>query len=127
MAYVLDGKNRMLAIKDSTDQRILARCILRLLWDTANNRPALFQEEIYPSACPKEYKTLLNTLADTRTKDLGLELFTLTRQDNLKGKESSLESLGGCSPYEYVDASNQGSKKRGVFTISQAKAVKIRS
>jgi hypothetical protein len=123
MAYVLDGKNRMLAIKDSTNQKILARCILRLLWDTKNNRPALFQERIYPYSCSQEYRDLLNTLAVTRAKDLGLELFTLNQNGSL-GKKSSLESLGSCCSYEYADAS-LGVMRRGVFVIPDAQAVTL--
>lgn len=125
MAYVLDGKNRLLAIKDPKNKSILARCIFRLLWDPKNHRPVLFQERIYPFSCPQEYKNLLNLLADTRAKDLGLELFTINQRDNLnEDRVVSLQSLGSCSPYEYADASS-GVIKDGIFTIPKAKAVTI--
>lgn len=77
MAYVLDGKNRLLAIKDSSSKKIVARCILRLLWDPKENTPVLFQERIYPFSTP-EYDKLLNSLANTRAKELGLNLYNLS-------------------------------------------------
>ncbi|QYF49377.1 hypothetical protein RHABOEDO_001707 [Candidatus Rhabdochlamydia oedothoracis] len=124
MAYVLDGKNRLLAIKDLASGKILARCILRLLWDPKENTPVLFQERIYPFSAP-EYEKLLNSLANTRAKALGLELYTLNQRDDLSDKKSSLESLGSCSPYEYADASS-GVMKDGEFIILEAKAVALK-
>ncbi|MGL5263440.1 MAG: hypothetical protein ACRDAI_02520 [Candidatus Rhabdochlamydia sp.] len=121
MAYVLDGKNRLLAIKDSKTGKILARCIFRLLWDTENKRPALFQERIYPHPYSKQTEELLNNLAETRAKELNLELFTCNQRDDLKVEQYSLDSLGSCSPYEYVDASD--GKTNGIFKINTAKAV----
>lgn len=122
MAYVLDGKNRLLAIKDPTNGRILARCIFCLLWNREKHKPILFQERIYPFSCPVEYEELLNSQADIRAKKLGLELYTLNRRNDFSGKESFLESLGSCSPYEYADASSEVMKS-GVFTISKAKVL----
>ncbi|HEV3270346.1 MAG TPA: hypothetical protein VGZ69_06865, partial [Candidatus Rhabdochlamydia sp.] len=117
MAYVLDGKNRILCIKDPATGRILARCIFRLLFK--DNQPVLFQERIYPSPC--EYEELLNQLAETRASELGLELFTCNIRDNLESGLYHLESLGSSSPYEYVDASK--GKTEGVFRIDTAKKV----
>jgi len=116
MAYVLDGK-------DSSSKKIVARCILRLLWDPKENTPVLFQERIYPFSTP-EYDKLLNSLANTRAKELGLNLYTLNQRGDLSDKKSTLESLGSCSPYEYADAS-LGVMKDGEFTISEAKAVAL--
>jgi len=44
-SYLIDGKNRLLAIKDDKGH-IKARSIIRLLWD--GEKPVLFLEKIYP-------------------------------------------------------------------------------
>ncbi|HEV3269281.1 MAG TPA: hypothetical protein VGZ69_01370 [Candidatus Rhabdochlamydia sp.] len=121
MAYVLDGKNRILCIKDPATGRILARCIFRLLFK--DNQPVLFQERIYPTPC--KYEKLLNEYAKNRAKKLGLELFTCNLPDNLEKKNLYiLESLGSCSPYEYVDAGSIG-KTNGIFSIDKAQKVDL--
>ena len=121
MAYVLDGKNRILCMKDPTTGKILARCIFRLLFK--DNQPVLFQERIYPSPCA--YEELLNQLAETRARELGLELFTCNTRDNLESGLYDLKSLGSSSPYEYVDAST--GETEGVFRIDIAKKVTLSS
>lgn len=42
----MDGKNRLIAIKDETG-RIMARVIFRVLWDTKENKPVLLKERFY--------------------------------------------------------------------------------
>ena len=124
MAYVLDGKNRILCIKDPITGKILARCIFRLLWNPKYNQPVLFQERIYPSPC--DYEELLNKLAEIRARELGLELFTCNTRDNLSSERFIIESLGSCSPYEYADASTEG-KTKGVFRVHMARKVPLPS
>lgn len=120
-AYALDGKNRLLAIKSAKTGKIMARCILRLLWDSSCNKPALFQERIYPANCAKNSQHELNILAKTRAQGLQIDLYTC----NIRGKFKSrpLTSLGGPCPYEYVDAEGQGIKNKGQFTITTATMV----
>ncbi len=48
LGYLLDGKNKMIAIKKPHGGRILARCMFKLLWNEMDNAPALFLESIYP-------------------------------------------------------------------------------
>ena len=124
MAYVLDGKNRILCVKDPITGKILARCIFRLLWNPKYNQPVLFQERIYPSPC--DYEELLNKLAEIRARELGLELFTCNTRDNLSSERFIIESLGSCSPYEYADASTEG-KTKGVFRVHMARKVPLPS
>ena len=100
----------------------MARCIFRLL--LKDDQLVLFQERMYPRPC--KYEELLNTLAETRAKTLGLDLFTCNIQDNLSSEKFTLKSLGSCSPYEYVDASSEG-KTNGKFTIDQARRVPLSS
>ncbi len=117
LAYCLDGKNRLLAVKDSSG-RILARCLFRLLWDKDKDRPVLFQDRIYPAPCLAEHQKALDDLALEVASEMGCSLATCN------GGEGSvrLESYGSPAPYEYEDAAG-GVRVRGVFIIPNARLV----
>ena len=82
MGYVMDGKHRLLAIKDK-DGTIIGRVILRLLWDEANEKPVLFFEKIYPSTLPEAYAEALLTVAKRRAADLGIDLISKESQSEI--------------------------------------------
>lgn len=104
LAYLMDGKNRLLAIKNSSG-RIEARTILRLLFD--GDKPVLFQERIYTTN--PDYAAVLLAFAKARATTLGLPLFR-------EGAGKTLVSLGSLAPLEYVDADKKG-LTNGCFTI----------
>lgn len=108
LAYLLDGKNRLLAIKDEKGV-IQARAILRLLWD--GEKPVLFLERIYPDILDEKLKDHLIDFAKERATALGLDLLS---KETGSGDDYSktLHSLGGRAPFEYVDAGN------GIYTGS---------
>ena len=116
LAYVIDGKNRMLAIKDFSG-KIQARALFRMLWDPERQEPVLFLDRIYPSPCPPTYTEALNNLAKERARSLGLRLYV---QGSDRGV--SIESLGSRAPWEYEDAA-LGVQQNGVFTVHNAQEV----
>ena len=119
LAYLLDGKNRMIAIKDKSGKegKIVARSILRLLWDNKSQRPALMQEKVYSNILDKNVNTAIDNFAKAEAERLGLELY---RFDDLGDAE--LESFGSVAPWEYVDSSG-GVNPKGKFTITKARLV----
>ncbi len=124
LAYVMDGKNRMLAVKDAFG-KIVARSMFRLLWDDKNKKPILFQDRIYPSLCSKELVSALNWHAEKRAKELGCPLVTVNRdRKEMSDYRGTALSLGSACPYEYEDAA-EGIKNKGVFTIHGLKQVKL--
>ncbi len=115
MAYLLDGKHRLLAIKDPSG-KIVGRSIIRLLWDEKQQEPILMQERIYPKELSSEQKEALDNFAKSRAQALGLRLFQ-------KGSlPVCLTSKGGRAPWEYVDSLG-GGKREGRYTILRAKPV----
>lgn len=114
MGYLMDGKNRLIAVKD-TSGKVLARIILRLLWDPAAKRPVLFQERLYPDHCDEAYIEAINSCAKARAEALGCPLF----EKSLSGLGETVVSLGSRVPYEYVDAAT-GIQSNGVYTIRDA-------
>ena len=115
LAYCLDGKNSMLAVK-GTDGRILARSMLRLLWDKTESKPVLFLDRLYPNPCPKEIGNAILIAAKKCADQLSLDLFA----KGMGGAASVkiIESLGSSCPFEYADAS-EGVMKDGVYTLKQ--------
>ena len=121
LAYMMDGKNRMLAIKNKKGV-LVARCILRILWDRKNNRPVLFQERIYPQVIDAPFVKALNDMAKKRAIDLGLDLLTKANGKTIVPEyDGIVESLGGPAPFEYVDAAVNGVQPKSIFSILNSK------
>jgi hypothetical protein len=116
LGYLLDGKNRLIAIKDSTG-KIIGRRLLRILWDANSKKPVLMVELTYPDKLPSQYKETLDRFVKQRAKDLGLPLYEEGSESNVK-----LESKGSKVDWEYVDSAG-GIKPKGVYTINKAKLV----
>ncbi len=124
LAYVMDGKNRMLAVKDASG-KIVARSIFRLLLDKETNEPLLFQDRIYPYPCSNEHVLALNQHVEDRAKELGCPLITVNSdRKNLIDYSGTAVSLGSCCPYEYEDAA-EGIMEDGKFEISRLKTVSL--
>lgn len=129
LAYLMDGKNRLLAIKDPNGI-ILMRSILRILWDEKAQEPVLFMEAIYPGATSESSKTMQKTLASfaiERAEALQLSLFCTPNPQRAHTivypqEDVQLQSLGTSMNFpEYVDA-NTGTgttiSKDGFFKIT---------
>lgn len=114
MGYVMDPKNRLLAIQNPEDLTI-ARCILRLLVDDQDN-PVLFMEEIYPDNVRSDFKDALKQMALHRAQALGLPLLSLESTPESYAYHSPVHSRYSPAPTEYVDAL-YGDQEDGEFTI----------
>lgn len=100
LSYLLDGKNRAVVVLNS-EGIIVARTILRILWDKQANKPILLQELIYPEILPAAIVTVMNNSCKRRARELGLPL--LSNQQTGLPYPNSVESLGGRAPFECVD------------------------
>jgi len=123
LGYVMDGKNRLLAIKDSTG-KIQARMIERLLWDEKNNKPVLFIERVYPAICEAAFAKALFQLAKERAKALGVPLASFDNVEEQTDEPIDLCSLSG-EVFEYTD-SGGGVYPNGIFTIPQAYCIDLK-
>ena len=89
---------------------MIARCILRLLWD--GEKPVIYRELFYPKTIAAHYKATLNALAKKVATKLNLPL-TSDDEGIFYGKD--LKALGGPAPYEYADGAVEGSKRWGLY------------
>jgi hypothetical protein len=114
LGYIVDGKNRLLVIKD-VHGKIISRCILRLLWD--GEQAVLFRDRIYGVRNTLKY---FNRLAMQIANELKVPL---TSCEPGLYYPRPLQALGGPSPYEYCDAAF-GVNKEGRYNISKVSYVK---
>ncbi len=113
LAYLLDGKNRLIAVKNKEGE-IIARCILRLLLTKETKQPVLFQERLYVNNNNQDAQALVEAMCKRRAKALKLPLvkagpkpipgFEVKEDPSEPTFGESVVSLGGRSAYEYVDA-----------------------
>lgn len=108
LGYLLDGKNRLLAIKDG--EHIVGRAILRLLIDEQTNQPVLLLERIYPDTLVPSYRKILRDFACERARSLQLPLVCFEQHDG-SPYSGTLSSTSTLAPYEYVDADHLGVQK----------------
>jgi hypothetical protein len=93
LGYCLDGKIRMLAIKDKTG-KMRYRAIVKLLVDT-EGKPALFLECTYPSSVSFVDDVFLNFIKK-KADLMGVKLY-------VDGVGAILESKACIAPFEYED------------------------
>ena len=120
LAYLMDGKHRLIAIKDGEgkEAKIVARSIFRLLWDKEQKRPALMLEWVYSNVPDDSLTKAVNAFAGEQARRMGLDCYVTNENGN-----AQLESLDcGVAPWEYVDSAG-GVKPRGRYTVT--KAVKL--
>lgn len=118
LALLTDGKMRMLAIKDPQGT-IVARCILKMLWDNEKKAAVLFQEISYPYEISLGCQNLLDEMARRRAEALWLPLLTARsewKEETLFNEyQGAVESMGSTAFYEYDDA--VGEMTNGIYQI----------
>ena len=118
LAYLVDGKNRLIVIKDDSG-RMIARAVLRIL--ICDDKPVLFLERSYPPELLEFQQEAIEELAKEKAKLLGIPLFkTALEKGNVV-----LKSIGSPAPYEYTDAGEGGIsvKPNGEYEIIKASEI----
>lgn len=117
LAYLGDGKDRAIVVKDKSG-KIVARSIMRLLWDDTNKKPVVFQEMLYHNpGVPQKALNAIDLMFKQRAKQFKIPLVKgVCQKDNTNPYKANLQSLGSPAPFEYVDAGNLGITE-GCFTI----------
>lgn len=113
LGYVV-GKNRIIAIKDQTDGKMVGRCIARLLWDDTAKIPVIFIEKVYSLNPDPQVKESLLMFASKIAKEMGLKLviskcfFEDPSKQEKNSYPNELFSYGFSDLYEYSDSSERG-------------------
>ncbi len=121
MAYVWDGKNRVLAIVNE-EGIIMNRCIFRILTNKKNGDSVLYREELYPDTIRSDLAEALELFAIERAKAMQLPLLVSESKFDSYAYGDVVSSLYSPAPYEYVDA-NYTVEENGIFDISSSQVV----
>ncbi|MBS4167549.1 hypothetical protein [Parachlamydia sp. AcF125] len=138
LAYLLDGKNKLICVKSR--DKMIGRAILRLLWDNDNQAPVLFLETFYSSlpytegkaGASSPYEQLEKAVikaAKAKASLLGLPLLKAYSSHDQKHLlyDHAIVSLGGRAPYECCDAigsiGNDEQCPNSFFSIPQAQII----
>lgn len=118
LAYIVDGKNRAIVLKNEKGE-IVARRIMRILWDEKLQQPVIYQEKLYINlGLSKEAVDAIDTMCLLRAKEFGLTLVTTCPDENNPAPyPNRLKSLGSPAPVEYVDAGEETVYNNGIFSI----------
>lgn len=116
LGYLLNGHNKLLAIRDGVNERSLARGMLRILLSRETREPILFLDNIYPKNTSPELKQALLNYAVHYAQELRLPLTSLVFISDQRFSQE-LYSLRGLAPFDYIDAI-VGAQKDGVFEIA---------
>ncbi len=108
LGYIIDGKIRIICIKDRTG-RIVARQVMRLMWNVHRQSPVLYQEVVYRNpGVSDELLSALQLLARKRAQKLNIPLVSGQAKTPLSAAVSvfpeGLSSSYSPAPFEYVDA-----------------------
>jgi ankyrin repeat protein len=121
---LLDGKYRIIAVKNEKGEMV-ARCLLKILWDDVAGKPVLFQERLYINQLNNAYHAeLLNEMCKRKAEKMGLDLLAVLFSNNSKDTNrypNPISSLGGRSPVEYVDALSLSAVTGNTYKIPDAK------
>lgn len=123
LGYVLDGKTRVLCVKETEEGPIKARALLKVFIqkkaDPATGEekevPCLIFEKPYPKITPLLHKQLIEA-AKIKAALMGVDLYEAS-SDGV-----TLYSKGVHAPFEYedgaLDAGPEGHRTNGVFSIT---------
>jgi len=120
LGYLLDGTVRAIVVKSPSGE-IVARTLLRQLYDETTNQVVLFQERIYPANTSPALRDALIKMATRRADALSIPLVGSGSENNESLYPNALKSYGSRTPYMYVDAcagQDSAMKPRGEFTIA---------
>lgn len=120
IGYLLNGRTRLVAVKDPQSGQILSRCILRLLWDDEQGKPVLFQERHYSRE--EAHSTLLDEMVQEKADLLDVELYTENDRSDAIPCQVQLMGFADNAPFEYVDGNRLGIVQ-GAFELKQIKKV----
>lgn len=104
LAYVIDGKNRAIVLKDPETKKIVARAIIRLVWD--GNEPALFVEPLYSTYENPELDRIIDQYAIQLGEKLHIHVYCRDENTSAQANTKTLSVFGLAAPFEYSDAAD---------------------
>ena len=120
LGYMLDGKIRVLCVKDHKDGPIKARALMKIMLDPEGN-PCIYLEKTYPQDSPFESK--IASFAKQRAQAIGLPIYKDAHHTDLPTVEllSNRENAAGIEYSDgFSDILGMGGKIDGTCAITAA-------
>jgi hypothetical protein len=111
MGYILDPCIQAIMIKRQSDGMIVARALLRMLWNPEKKHPVLLLEKTYCNDnAPRGYGKSIENYAKKVAQEMVLPLvgYQTTNQKAPLYNYELVSNDGGKAPFQYVDASDIG-------------------
>lgn len=134
LGFIADGKTHTLLAKASPDAPSSAETQLQLLWDSENQQPVLFLEQVNYKGSEKKDATLESAViayAKRMAEDLGISLVSCYANHDKRiphlghSYKGSVVSLGSSSPIEYVNSKFAITK--GVYSIGSCREMVVKT
>lgn len=124
LGYLLNGEIRAITVKRKGS--IVARAVLRLMWDPKAEQPVIFRERVYNNLhLGGQIPAAIDRWAIAKAARMGLALTTVSRQGKTQGAteyNGTLHFYGGRSPFIYSDAAATGIQT-GPFTLNKVQCL----
>lgn len=101
VSYMMNGELKAITIKKHG--KIMARSMIRLLWDPKAKTPVILLERLYSNTTHPKINSAIQEWASAKAKTLGIPL-TSKSYPGQKPYPNPLEFKGGLAPYTYSDA-----------------------
>ncbi len=102
VSYLMNGEIRAFVIKEGDN--VVARILLRLMWDEKTQCPVLLHERYYSNFNMTSFLPIIAGFLTEKAEMMGLNLVTLLESDKFKPYPGSVKFLGGYAPVGYSDS-----------------------
>ncbi len=104
VSYLLNGEIKAIVVKSA--RKIVARSLVRLMWDSEAQHPVILQERMYNNISGEdEIEARINEWAIEKAKQMNCPLVSVEIGTSSKPYTGKISFLGGFAPYTYSDAS----------------------
>lgn len=125
LSFLMNGEVKAIAVKQG--DKVVARVLMRLMWDDQNNKPVLLQEPLYSNVDDPTIKQAINDAVLEKAKAMGI---CLVSKNYTEGEEKiasneiekrvayngTVTCLKGFAPFNYSDLG--GGLKDAAFAIA---------
>lgn len=101
VSYLINGEIRVIAVK--AGNKIIARAVIRLMWDEKKQRPVLLQERVYSNIEDPDIAIAINDMAKEKAKMMGLCLVSKIISTDVP-YDGKVTFSKGRAPFIYSDA-----------------------
>ncbi len=118
VSYLMDGEIKAIAVKKH--DKLVARALIRLMWDSKKEIPVILLERVYSNVDKEVIVAAIKEWAIEKANTMGLSLVSKeVCTDDEPSYQGQIKHFGGYAPYTYSDA--VGGCIEGPFEVKDCK------